>query len=120
MQVDPTLVSTPAVALAMMSRAAKRNAPVMVESNALHLDKCSQAHFLSTLLSQPWDTASHPLLYGQAAVEAIDKDPKGHVWRASAPISAFTLPEDCEDFTNIWFQPPQSSANHYQCYVRIN
>ena len=51
MQVDPTLVSTPAVATAMMTRAAKRNAPATVGPNALHLDKRSQAHFLNTLLS---------------------------------------------------------------------
>ena len=51
MQVDPTLVSTPAVALAMMTRAAKRNAPATAAPNALHLDKRSRAHFLNTLLS---------------------------------------------------------------------
>ena len=41
MQVDPTLVPTPAVASAMMTRVAKHNAPAMVGPNALHLAKRS-------------------------------------------------------------------------------
>ena len=120
MQVDPTLASSPAVASAMLTRAAKRNAPTTAGPNALHLDKRSRAHFLNTLLSAPLDPASHPLLYAQAAIETLEGDSSGPIWWASAPTSASKSPADCEDFTGIHFRPPRSSSNHYRCLVRIN
>ena len=67
---DPTSVSTPAVASAILTCAALRGAAAYVALYAVHQDNQSQFHFLCKLLLVPPDTASFLPLCNQATVEA--------------------------------------------------
>ena len=84
---DPTPVSTPTVASAMLSLAALHGAVAHAALYALHQDKQSRVHFPGKLLLLAPDTASFLPLCNQATADAQN--------------NAFV-----EDFTHRNFQPP--------------